>query len=136
MAMLKTEGMRDMLLQMHRLGEESGEVAQRMILAGAEEVKKAWQQEADARGHRKTGAMIASVGYARKPEKIGEAFVLDIYPQGKDANGIRNAEKAFLLHYGTSRIRGDNWVDAAEQAAEYTSQAAMEAIWNEFITKE
>lgn len=132
MAKLMSEGMDDILAELARLQDTDG-VADRMILAGADEVKKAWQAEADSRGHRRTGAMIASVGYARAPKKAGDALTIDIYPQGKDRRGVRNAEKAFLLHYGTSRIPGDHWVDAAEEKAGAASQAAMEAVFDEFM---
>lgn len=40
------------------------------------------------------------------------------------------AEVAFVLHYGTSKMKGDHFVDQAEAKAEEAVQAVMEQIWN------
>ena len=136
MAKFAFAGMDDIMSQLGRLGDEADGVLDRMIFAGAECMKQAWKEVADERGHRDTGAMIESIGFSRTPRRDGDSISIDVWPQGKDAFGTRNAEKAYILHYGTSKIKADNWVDEAEARGEVTGQAAMEAIWNEFITKE
>lgn len=35
--------------------------------------------------------MIESIGYSRKPQTIGGAMALVVYPLGKDKKGKRNA---------------------------------------------
>lgn len=104
-------------------------MAEAMIEVGAEEVKKAWANEARSRHHIDTGAMIESIGY-KKVQKSATGVWTEVYPQGKDGKK-RNVEKAFYLHYGTSRIKGDHWIDAAEKAAEEPAQKAMEAIFDQ-----
>ena len=104
-----------------------------MLMAGAEEVRKAWRQSAEEHQHRDTGDMIASIGFARKPKEIGSIRTIDIYPQGKDKRNIRNAEKAFILHYGTTKIRGSRWVDDADKISEQTVVPAMIRVWEQFL---
>ena len=133
MARFDADGLDGVIRQMAELGELSGPVADRMLLAGAEQVRLAWQQSAEAHGHRDTSDMIRSIGYARAPRDIEGVRAIDIYPQGKDHKGVRNAEKAFVLHYGTSRMRGSRWIDDADAYAGPLVQAEFERIWDDFL---
>ena len=67
------------------------------------------------------------------PKTDGGVKYIDIYPQGKDRKGVRNAEKAFLLHYGTSKIKPTRWVDEAESRGEAYALPAMERVWNQYL---
>ncbi len=136
MARFDTSGIDDIVEEMRRMGELTGETADAMLLAGAEEVKKAWQTSAEIHGLRDTGAMIESIGYSRTPKTIDGIRQIDIYPQGKDRKGIRNAEKAFLNHYGTSRITATHWVDDADEMSAEPVQNAMEREFEKLIGKE
>lgn len=135
MAKLDTTGLDAVVDELRRLGEGAGDVCERMIDAGAEEVRKAWRNVAEARGHRDTGAMIESIDTAAPDKRNPNALYREIYPQGKDSKGVRNAEKAYILHYGTTHIRADYWVDEAEAQAEGPAMAAMLAIWDDFLAK-
>ena len=42
-------------------------------------------------------------------------------------------EKAFLLHYGTSKIHGSHWVDEADQDAGPMVQDVFEKIWDRHL---
>lgn len=132
MARFNTSGLDDVLAEMRREGELAGPAADAMLLAGAEQVKKAWQRSAEEHGHRDTGALIDSIGYPRKPKQAGDVRSIDIYPQGKDAKGVRNAEKAFVLHYGTSKMKGSGWVDDADKYSEETAIPAMIRVWENY----
>lgn len=145
MARFKVTGLDSLIEQMKNLGELKGDVANRMLMAGAEEVRKAWQKAARTHGHVLTEQMIDSIGYARTPTEIGGVKSIDIYPLGHstytESRGVRkprkktvrNAEIAFILHYGTSSRPGSRWVDTADELSEAPVQAAMEAIWNEYL---
>lgn len=133
MARFDMSGLDPIIDQMRALGEESGEVAEAMIMAGAEQVKQAWRRAADEYDHRVTSDMIDSIGHPREPKKTGDALTIDIFPQGKDHKGVRNAEKAFILHYGSSKLQASHWVDAADQYSEETVVPAMTEIWEKFI---
>ena len=125
-------GIDDIVNELTELGEGIDDIADDMLMAGAEEVKKSWQFSAAAHGLKHTGDMIDSIGYAKKPKKVGDVRQIDIYPQGKDGKGVRNAEKAFILHYGSSSIKSTHWVDDADEMCEgeFSVQTAMEAAFD------
>lgn len=133
LARFDMSGLNSVIDEMRRLEEDTGPTDERMIMAGAEEVKKAWRRSAEEHNHRDTGDMIESIGYPRKPENIGGALSIDIYPQGTDHKGVRNAEKAFILHYGTSKRPGSRWVDDADRYSEDTAVPEMKRIWDEYV---
>lgn len=133
MARFDTSGIDDVIRQMRDLQELAGPTADRMLMAGAEQVKIAWRQSAERHGHRDTGDMIDAIGYPRKPRTVDDVRAIDIYPQGVDHKGVRNAEKAFILHYGTSKRKGSHWIDDADEAAGPLVQAEMERIWDDYL---
>ena len=158
MARFDTSGFDDIIELVTAMGEEGEAVGKRMLVAGAEEVRKAWKAAAEKHGLRDTGAMIASIGYANEPSDVGGIRFIDIYPRGKDKKGVRNAEKAFILHYGTSSaaslkkrsktsfrafmsgkkykgagIPATHWVDDADKLSAEPVQTAFETIWDEFL---
>ena len=133
MARFDVSGLDETIEEMKRLGQMTGRTVDAMLMAGADEVRKAWRQSAEEHRHRDTGDMIASIGFARKPKEIGSIRTIDIYPQGKDKRNIRNAEKAFILHYGTTKIRGSRWVDDADKISEQTVVPAMIRVWEKFL---
>lgn len=133
MARFDMGGLDGVINDMRRMGQASGEVADAMLLTGAAEVREAWRRSAEEHGHRDTGDMIESIGYPRAPVNIGGAKSIDIYPQGVDRRGKRNAEKAFILHYGTSRVQGSRWVDDADKYCEGTVVPAMIEVWDRWL---
>ena len=133
MARFETSGLDELLTDMKRMGELSGEVADKMLMAGAEATKKAWKTSAQQHGHKDTGDMIDSIDYSRSPKTAGDVRQIDIYPQGKDDKGVRNAEKAFILNYGTKKKPGSHWVDDADKASGEPVMTAMTKIWDEHL---
>lgn len=133
MARFDMSGLDETIREMRRMGESSGALAKAMLQTGAERVKTAWRSSAEAHELRDTGDMIESIGFARDPVDIGGALSIDIYPQGKDRKGVRNAEKAFMLHYGTSHVKATRWVDDADAICEDTVVPAMQAVFDEFV---
>lgn len=133
MARFDTSGLDELLREMERMGETSGEIAEAMVAAAAEEIRDAWKETAEEYDLRDTGAMIESVGFPKKVQRIGDVVYQEVYPQGVDAKGVRNAEKAFVLHYGTSRIKPTHWVDDAEERAEPRVEERLTGIWDEYI---
>lgn len=133
MARFDTDGLDDLIDEMQKMGQQSGEVAKAMVAAAADEIRDAWKETAEEYGLRDTGAMIESIGFPGPVKDVGGILQQDVYPQGKDAKGVRNAEKAFVLHYGTSRIKARYWVDDADAAAGPKVQRRLEEIWDEFL---
>ncbi len=148
MARFDTSGFDQIIKDVTALGEKSESVGKRMLLAAAEEVKKAWKAAAAKFGLRDTGDMIDSIGFPNEPSNASGVQYIDIYPRGKDRHGVRNAEKAFILHYGVDskharrrrprKYRGPgipptHWVDEADKLSAAPVQAAFERIWDDFL---
>ena len=131
MARMDTSGLDDLVNEMRRLGQDIGPVADEMLDAAAAVIRDQWKAVATEHGHVDTGAMIDSVDFPVKGNV--RAMYRDIYPQGTDAKGVKNAEKAFILHYGKHNMPGDYWVDEAEQKAGPEAVRVCQAIWDRFL---
>lgn len=134
MARFSTDGIDQIAAEMAWMGEAAGEVADEMLLAGAEEVKRAWKETAERHGYRETGDMIESIRADKAPKSdANDVRRISVYPRGEDRKGVRNAEKAYVLHYGTSKIHGSHWVDEADQDAGPMVQDVFEKIWDRHL---
>ena len=119
----------------------------------------AWMGE--RHGYRETGDMIESIRADKAPKSdANDVRRISVYPRGEDRKGVRNAEKVFLLHYGTSnsakakkrraarwkargktnatgelsKLRmGTHWVDEAERDAGPMVQDVFEKIWDRHL---
>lgn len=131
MAQMNTSGLDELVNQMRRLGQDTGPVTEEMLDTAAGIIRDQWKETAKSYGHVNTGAMVESVDFPVKGN--ARAMYRDIYPQGKDAKGVRNAEKAFILHYGKHNMPGTYWVDDAETKAGPEAVAACQDIWNRFL---
>ena len=133
MARFDTSGLDDIISQMETMGAQVSEVAEDMVQAACEEIKQAWREEIEARGMVDTGAMRDSVGYKRQPTKLADVVYNEVTPQGKDAKGVYNAEKAFILHYGKHNMQATYWVDAADKKADSRVEQKLTEIFEKFI---
>lgn len=133
MARFDTSGVDDIIEEMKQYGQLVGETADEMLMAGAEAVKDGWRASAQKHQLVDSGDMIDSIGYPRQPTTVGDIRQIDIYPQGKDSRGVRNAEKAFILHYGSSRVDATHWVDDADEMSAEPVQNAFTKIWDDFL---
>jgi hypothetical protein len=94
--------------------------------------------------------MYNSIGFGRAPRTVGDVRSIDIYPQGKDRKGVRNAEKASILHYGSQSktsvakrskkkkypgpgIPATKWVDTADRISEEQAIPAMVKVWDDHL---
>ena len=133
MAGFDTSGLDGLISEMQRLGEDTGPVAVAMVNAAVEEIRDAWKVSAEKHGLRDTGDMINSIGFPQPVQKLANSVFRDVYPLGKDRKGVRNAEKAFVLHYGSSRIKPTYWVDDAEDSCAEAVQERLEGIWGTYL---
>ena len=151
MARFDTSGFDDIIREVTALGNDAEAVGTRMLIAAAEEIQKAWKQAAIKHKLRDSDDMLDSIGFSRTPKDISGVKTIDIYPQGKDRRGVRNAEKAFILHYGTSQkssgkkqrdyekkykgagIPATHWVDDADEIAASLVTEVFERQWNEYL---
>lgn len=123
------DGLDDLIRKLGPMGDDSEKVSKAMLTAAAEKTKTAWQKAIESHGLVDTGDMLESVGY-RAP---GRSMSVEIYPQGTDRKGVRNATKAFVLHFGTSSIESTRFVDDAYKDAEANGIPAMEEVLGEFL---
>lgn len=133
MARFDTSGLNEAIRYLERTGQLMGEVADAMLLAGAKEVREAWRESAEMHRHRDTGALIESINYARKPKTVDMVRTIDVYPQGRDEKGVRNAEKAFILHYGSQFRKASYWVDDADRISDRTVVPAMLRVFDQYL---
>lgn len=140
MARFRTEGLDELIEDMARMGLTTGELADKILFAGAEEIKKSWKAVIKKHNHIDTGAMLRSVGYPRKIKKIRDIKSVDIYPQGTDRRGkkkkgVKNATKAFVLHYGTSKIPASHFVDDVVDIAGPSVEHQLRRIFDDWLQK-
>lgn len=147
MASITTTGFSDLIKDLEALGNDVDEMSEEMLSAGSDVAIEEWKKGIETEEHKivakdgkgfvsktgyvDTGDMRDSVGRAEKSPK-GTA---EIYPQGKDHKGVRNAEKAFILHYGTSSFQGSRFVDDIEDKASPEINVAMGQVMDEYLKK-
>lgn len=128
MALFEGEGFDELIEDLKRNGDMIAEAAPEMLQAGAEVIVNCWQDAIKAHNLIDTGEMLESVAPSDATITEREKKVA-IYPQGRDHKGVRNAEKAFINHYGASRRKATHFVDDAETKAEAPAVEAMAAVW-------
>ena len=133
MAQFTVGNLQKLIDEMRRMSLGVSPVAMEMCEAAAEEIRLGWQKSAYEHGFHDTGAMINSINYPEGPKDIGGMLYIDVYPQGKDQRGVRNADKAFILHYGSSRIPASYWTDYGNEYASQTIPGRLYGIWDKFM---
>lgn len=133
---LKYDGIKDVIKEMAELGERTGEGAHRMLRVAAERMKFEWIEMIDRYKFIASGEMREKVGYPRKPKEVEDVLSIDVYPQGKDSKtGVRNAEKAFILHYGRSNMNATHFVDHIVSSSSDEIEQLMIQTWRDFVTE-
>ena len=136
MARMEFSGTQELMDQLFAESERLERKATEMLGEAGKVVVDAWKQAITEAGHappgksrRATGDLLNSIR-ASAVKKSGDAYTTSIYPHGRDRRRQRMADIAFVLHYGTSKIKGDHFVDDAEAKADEAAQAVMEQVWN------
>ena len=135
MALFNGEGFDELLADLQKDKDLIEDAAPDMLAAGAEVVADAWRDAIKAHDLIDTGDMLDSVGPSDAVVTDREKKIA-VYPQGRDRKGIRNAEKAFINHYGASRRKATHFVDDAETKAEQPAVEAMAAVWFDKLESE
>lgn len=133
MALFRSEGFDELIddLSAHKM--DFVRAAPAMLKAGSDVVVDCWKRATEKHKLVDTGDMINSIAAA--PVK-GNSMACKVYPQGVDRKGIRNAEKAFVNHYGTSSRKATHFVDDAEAEAEAPAVEAMANAWDTYFEQE
>jgi len=135
MALFNGEGFDELLADLKQHGDLVSTAAPDMLQAGAAVVADSWRDAIRAHDLIDTGDMIDSVGPSDVVNTSSEKKIA-VYPQGRDRKGIRNAEKAFINHYGASRRKATHFVDDAETKPEGPAVDAMAAVWFDKLESE
>ncbi len=127
MAKAFISGLEDLSSRLDRLGRPA---IRRIIEAGARVAADKMKADTQGRNHIRTGDMLNSIGSTNYRESLGGGS-MEVYPQGDDRKGERNATKAFVTNYGRGGRRGphsgDRFITGQEKAAEQIVKAAMQA---------
>lgn len=127
---IKTDGVDLLLGDLEKLAKAAGgDLPDKMLDAGAETAENNWREGIQTSGHIDTGEMLASIGTVKG--RSAKSLTRSIYPQGKDSKGVRNATKAYILNYGTSKRKGDHFVDKLNRKSETDVYKVMVAVFDE-----
>lgn len=140
MAKCSMSGFDELAADLKKLEQlDNDELIGEMLDAGAEIVVREWRKEIQkvVKGKRSTGALLDSVTSSEEVFHDSDGVpAMEIYPDGRDDKGVRNIEKAFILHYGKSGQTPTFFVDDVEAAAEDEAVEAMSEVFNDFLKKE
>lgn len=134
MARFEAEGFDELLADFQQHKDLFDAAVPEILQAGANVIADAWRDAIRKHGLIDTGEMLESVRAFDIETSSAKKAV--IYPAGKDSKGVRNAEKAFVNHYGASSIKATHFVDDAENEAEGPAVDAMAAVWFKKIDSE
>ena len=87
-----------------------------MLKAGGAVMQEAQRAEIRTmfRSRRSTGDLAASIVVSKIKERDNGKMV-EVYPDGKDRHGVRNATKGFVLQYGRKNMPARPWFTAANE---------------------
>lgn len=131
MAKFDTQGLNEVAAFMLKQDEATLKVVPEMLKAGGEIIKKAQQTEINAmfNSDRSTGALKESIKVSDVKNGENGSKKVEIYPDGKDKHGVRNATKGFVLNYGRSNMPARPWFTAAMNTAADKATEAMRKVW-------
>lgn len=105
MATCRVSGFELVEQQLNRMGRP---MIRQIVEAGAKAAEKVMADATEEKGHIRTGEMMRSIGHNEYREFLGGGST-DVYPQGDDSKGIRNATKAYVINYGKGRRPNTKW---------------------------
>lgn len=140
MAKFGVSGLTELSADLHKFGLlDNGDLVEEMLEAGADVVidewKKGIKKAVKANSKRSTGELEDSITTGKGIQKINDVSCVTIYPTGKDSKGVRNAEKAFILHYGKSGQAPTYFVDDVESIADDEAADTMRALFDKYVDK-
>lgn len=133
MADFNVEGIDSLTIGFMRKAGALDEAISDCLNVGADLLVKAQKDQAESMKIHDTGDMINSIKATKqRKDKDGNPYV-DIYPQGKDRKGTRNAEKGFIAEYGKSDQPARPWMRTANEKANDEVQNAICETFNEHM---
>lgn len=130
MAKFNVVGLDDIQERMLKREKITEEAVPEMLKAGGAVMQKAQKSEILSmfRSDRSTGDLAASIVVSKvKKNDIGK--MVEVYPDGTDRHGVRNATKGFVLQYGRKNMPAKPWFTAANTKAAEAVNAEMRRVW-------
>ena len=128
MASFTVTGFEDIEKMLLGESEKIKKVAPKMLKAGADVLVKAQKRQIENFGVVDTAELKNSIK-ATKPKSKNGTHTIEVYPQGKDSNGTKNAEKGFIAEYGNSKTPPRPWLSTAHEQSEQDVHNAMLEVW-------
>lgn len=137
MGQFTTVGLDDVAQKFYHMEAAAVKAVPLMLEAGAAELVKAQQEEAEAMGIKETAGFIQSIKATRVKGDDTERYV-EVYPQGKakhgndrkgDKSNVRYATIGFIAQYGTTKIPARPYMTAANEKAHEKVNNAMYEVW-------
>ena len=138
MGSFKINGLDSLINDLSALAALPDSVAEDMLNAGADIIEAEQHKTAKSMGVYDTGVTEGSIKKT-KVKKTATVKSIDIFPQGVNSDGNRNAEVAFINEFGKSGKHGKKgqparpFIRTANEAAEERATEAEEKVYNDFL---
>jgi len=130
MARLTSYGLDELELSMREIMEIPDNTIADMLNAKADVVLPAQKSKGRAYGVHRTGVTLNSM-VKKKPRRTKNGVTIDISFKGKNADGNRNAEVAFVNEFGKRGQAPRPFIrDANEESAEKATEAAAKVYYH------
>lgn len=115
-----------------KLAGDTAKLSEAVLYAGAEAMIETWRDVISDEDMTDTGDMLNSVGVTKAPQQKGGVWEVTVAPTGKDRKGVRNAEKAAILNYGSSSINAKSYFGPLETRAQAAATKAAQAVMDTY----
>lgn len=133
MAHIDVSGLREEIVRLHKMGENTGKVADAMLAVASQVVIDGYKYSIASHGHVDTGTLFDSIK-SSKPKTSGGVRQITVGPRGTHSKDryspIANAYKGTILNSGR---HGTHWADEANKNAEGPALSAMENVFDEWL---
>lgn len=132
MATFDCNGIDDLMLSMAEIAAVPEDIQDEMLNAQAAVVERAQKSKGEAYGVHRTGVTLGSIKRTKiKSGKDGRG--LYVYPQGKNADGNRNAEVAFLNEFGKKGQPARPFINDANETSEAETTKAAFDVYDKWL---
>ena len=136
MATMKVDGFE---IQERRLEKMGRGMIRQIVEAGSKAAEKVMHDATETKRHVRNSDMLDSIGMNEYREFMNGGSV-DVYLQGDDRKGVRNATKAYVINYGRGGTKkrgkmGDKFITGNESKTEQAVLEAMQAESDRLIAE-
>ena len=129
-ARINTVGFDSLPLALQKVVNALPEVAEEMIDAACDVLEPVMKRTATEYNIQDTGITIRSIGRGKLGKRKSDGSLYkDIYPQGKDEKGVRNAQKAFIAEYGKKGVKPRPFMRVAREECAEQMEEAMAKVY-------